>query len=167
MMKTQRVILIALISMSVLQIMYYYPQLPETVASHFDINGNPNGCSSKGLFIGTYIFVMFVTLCSFLILPSLFKYVPVSLISLPNKNYWLSPERKGETFRLITEKMLSFGNATTLFLIITFQLAFEANLNPASHFSSDTMAVLFGGFIVFTIVWTVTFIARFRKADKQ
>jgi uncharacterized membrane protein len=166
-MKTQRVILVALISMSVLQIVYYYPQLPETVASHFDINGNPNGCLPKGPFIGAYIFVIFVTLCSFLILPSLFRYVPVSLISLPNRDYWLSSERKGETFRIITEKMLSFGNATTLFLIITFQLAFEANLNPTRHFSSHTMAILFGGFIVFTVIWTVTFIARFKKGSRQ
>lgn len=166
-MNTQRFILLSLISMSVLQIMYYYPLLPETVASHFDINGNPNGCSSKGPFIGTYIFVMLVMLFSFLALPALFKYMPFSLINLPNKDYWLAPERKGETFQIIAEKMLSFGNATTLFLIITFQLAFEANLNTSCHFSSDTMVILFGGYILFAIVWTVTFIARFRKADKE
>ena len=166
-MNAQRFIFISLISMSVLQIMYYYPLLPDTVASHFDMNGNPNGCSSKGLFIGAYIFVMFLMLLSVLVLPSLFKYMPVSLISLPNKNYWLSPERKSETFQIIAEKMLSFGNATTLFLIITFQLAFEANLNTNCHLSSDTMAILFGGYILFAAVWTVTFVTRFRKADTK
>jgi uncharacterized membrane protein len=165
-MNTQRFVLMSLISLSVLQIVYYYPLLPETVASHFDINGNPNGCLSKGPFIGTYIFIMLLMLLSFLALPSLFKYVPLSLINLPNKDYWLAPERKGETFHSIAEKMLVFGNATILFLIITFQLAFEANLNSTCHFSADTMMILFGGYILFTIVWTVRFITRFRKADK-
>jgi hypothetical protein len=63
--------------------------------------------------------------------------------------------------------MLTFGNATTLFLVITFQLAFEANLNTACHFSSDTMMLLLGVYILFTVVWLVAFIARFRKADQK
>lgn len=165
-MNTQRFILISLISLSVLQIVYYYPLLPDTVASHFDFNGNPNGCLSKGSFIGTYIIVMLLMLFSFLFLPSRFKYIPRSLINLPNKDYWLAPERKGETFQIIEEKMLIFGIATTLFLIITFQLVFQANLNSTCHFSTDTMMIFFGGYILFTIVWTVRFVARFRKADK-
>lgn len=162
----QRFILISLISGAVLQITYYYPLLPQTVASHFDINGNPNGCSSKGQLIGIYGVVILVMLFSFRVLPSLFKNIPVSLINLPNKDYWLAPERKEETFRVIAEKMLSFGNATTFFLIIAFQLAFKANLNITRHFSSGTMLILLGGYILFAIVWSVRFIARFRKAEQ-
>lgn len=165
-MNMQRFILVSLISGAVLQITYYYPLLPHTVASHFDISGNPNGCSSKGQFIGIYGVVILVMLFSFRVFPSLFKNIPVSLVNLPNKDYWLAPERKEETFHVIAEKMLSFGNATTLFLIITFQLAFEANLNITRHFSSGTMLILLGGYILFAIVWSVRFIARFRKAEQ-
>jgi uncharacterized membrane protein len=163
-MNMQRFIFISLISGAVLQIIYYYPLLPQTVASHFDISGNPNGCSSKGQLIGIYGVVILVMLFSFRVLPSLFKNIPVSLINLPNKDYWFAPERKEETFRVIAEKMLSFGNATTFFLVITFQIVFQANLNITRHFSSGTMLILLGGYILFAVVWSVRFIARFRRA---
>jgi uncharacterized membrane protein len=165
-MNMQRFILISVIAGAVLQIIYYYPLLPQTVASHFDISGNPNGCSSKRQLIGIYGVIILVMLFSFRVLPSFFKNIPVSFINLPNKDYWLAPERKEETFRVIVEKMLSLGNATTFFLLITFQLAFEANLNITRHFSSVTMLMLLGGYILFAVVWSVRFIARFRRTKQ-
>ncbi len=51
--------LVMLIAMVVVAI-YYYPLLPETVASHFDIHGRPNGWMAKTSFFlvmgGTFIF---------------------------------------------------------------------------------------------------------------
>jgi uncharacterized membrane protein len=164
-MNKQRFILFSLVSIAVLQIMYYYPLLPSTVASHFDVAGNPNGCSSKKQFIGIYMVVILMMSFSYLVLPLLLKYIPVSLINLPKRDYWLAPERKQTTFLFIGETMLSLGNATTLFLIITFQLAFEANLSSTCHFSSETMFILLGGYLLFISVWLVRFIMRFRRTD--
>ena len=33
------------------QVAYYYPQLPDTVASHFDLAGNVDGTASKQTFV--------------------------------------------------------------------------------------------------------------------
>jgi uncharacterized membrane protein len=164
-MNKQRFILFSLIAVAVLQIMYYYPLLPSTVASHFDAAGNPNGCSSKKQFVGIYMFVILMMSFSSLALPLLLKNMPVSLINLPKKDYWLAPERRETTFLFIGETMLGSGNATILFLIITFQLSFEANLSTPLHFSSETMFILLGGYLLFISVWLARFIMRFRRTD--
>ena len=166
-MNKQRFILFSLISVAVLQIMYYYPLLPSTVASHFDAAGNPNGCSSKKQFVGIYMVVILMMSLSSLVLPLLLKYIPISLINLPKKVYWLAPERKETTFLFIAETMLILGNATTLFLIITFQLAFEANLSSTRHFSSETMFILLGCYFFFIAVWLIRFMVRFRRTGKD
>jgi uncharacterized membrane protein len=165
-MKTQRFILVFLIFIAALQAIYYYPLLPQTVASHFDGAGNPNGCSSKEQLIGIYFVVIFMMSLSYLGLPLLLKYIPVSFINFPKKDYWLAPERKETTLFFFAEKMLEFGNATTLFLIITFQLTFEANLNSTRHFSSVTMWMLLGGYLFFVVMWIIRLISRFHKTDK-
>jgi uncharacterized membrane protein len=165
-MKTQRLILVFLIFIAALQIMYYYPLLPQTVASHFDGAGNPNGCSSKKQLIGIYLMIIVTMSLSYLGLPLLLRYIPVSLINFPKKEYWLAPERKEDTLLFFAEKMLMFGNATTLFLILTFQLTFEANLNNACHFSSDTMWILLGGYFIFVAIWLIRLISGFQKTEQ-
>ena len=46
-----------LLGLCILQALYYYPELPEKVASHFDLDGNPNAWSSKQFFIAFYSIV--------------------------------------------------------------------------------------------------------------
>jgi uncharacterized membrane protein len=166
-MKTQRLLLVSLVSIAALQGTHYYPLLPQTVASHFDGAGNPNGCSSKEQLIGIYFMVIVMMSLSYLGLPLLLKYIPVSFINFPKKDYWLAPERKEETLLFFAEKMLMFGNATTLFLILTFQLTFEANLNSARHFSSGAMWTLLGGYFIFVVFWLIRLISRFHKTDES
>jgi uncharacterized membrane protein len=166
-MNTQRFVFVLLMFLAALQITYYYPQLPQTVASHFDMAGNANGWSSKETFIGIYTAVIVVMLFAYLVLPPLIKYMPVSLISLPKKDYWLAPERREGTFLFFSEQMLLFGNATFLFLIVTFQLAIQANLTDASRFSSETMWILLGGYLLFVAIWLVRFVLKFKGVDKR
>jgi len=165
-MKTQRLILVFLIFIAALQVIYYYPLLPQTVASHFDGAGNPNGCSSKEQLIGIYFMIIVMMSLSYLGLPLLLKYIPVSFINFPKKDYWLAPERKEGTFLFFADKMLMFGNATTFFLILTFQLTFEANLNSARHFPSDAMLILLGGYFIFVVFWLIRLISRFQKTEQ-
>ena len=49
-MKAQRGVSLALLVLAALQIAYFYPQLPDTVASRFDGAGRPNGWAPKGAF---------------------------------------------------------------------------------------------------------------------
>jgi hypothetical protein len=85
--------------------------------------------------------------------------MPVSLINLPNKEYWLGPERKEETFSLIRESFLWFGSATMLLLIDIFRQVFIVNINGDKSLSHPLLAL--GCYMAFALVWSIGMIARF------
>jgi len=59
--------------------------------------------------------------------------------------------------------MLIYGNATLGFIFVVFQLAIQANLAPTKSAPSCDHAALLGGYILFSLVWTVRFIRKFKK----
>jgi len=153
---------LVLILLAVLQAIFYYPQLPETVASHFDGNGRPNGWSSKQTFFLTYYGLLLLMLGTLGGLPLLLRYVPVSLINVPHRKYWLAPERKEQSLSILRSKMGELGVVTLLFLISTLQLVINANLHPSKYFSSSTMWILLGGYMIYLVGWILTFMRKFR-----
>src|SRR5580765_8847227 len=92
-----------------LQCLAYYGQLPPTLASHFDGAGRPNGWSSKVSFFESYLFLAVLMTFLFFWLPRLLRRIPPALINVPNREYWLVPERKGQALDLLEQEMGWFG----------------------------------------------------------
>ena len=151
--------------LSALQVAYYYSKLPATVASRFDAFGNPDGWTSKGvvacLDIGTILFLA----VTFLSIHFLIGRIPDSLINMPNKKYWLAPERKTRTHAAISSSMLWMGCATIVFLLAVFQLIFQANLSEDQTLGV-AMWVFLGLYVVFTVVWVVRLFLRFVRVPR-
>lgn len=160
-MTLQRNIFILLLALAVLQSYFYYSQLPGMVASHFDGAGAANGWSSKTTFFALYIGVVALFAALFLLLPRYLGSVPTAFISMPNKEYWLAPERRPATLEYISHQMLIMGNAAMVFLICIIQLVIAANVDATGHVSAGTMWILLGGYLLFSAVWTIRFIVRF------
>ena len=72
----------------------YYPQLPERMATHFGPNGQADGWMSKSAF--TAFFLIMITFMTALMsgIGTLIRVLPPEMINLPNKEYWLAPERR-------------------------------------------------------------------------
>jgi len=64
----------------------------------------------------------------FMLTPRMLRRVPVSLINLPNKEYWLAPERRDESMRFLEREMQWMGVLTVAFLLLVLHLAIRANL---------------------------------------
>ena len=87
-------ILAGLMVVSVVQHVWYFPQLPERVATHFGIDGQPNDWMSRtaatlllaAVQLGVPLFLVGVT--------SLARRMPNSMINIPHKDYWLHPDRR-------------------------------------------------------------------------
>src|ERR1700740_2278255 len=79
------------------QYAYYSPRLPEVLASHFAVNGAVNGWQSKSAFFGLELAVVILAGVVGFGIPRILGAMPVSLINLPNKEFWLSAERRDET----------------------------------------------------------------------
>lgn len=162
-MRAQRWIFVLLVLAALLQSLYYYPQLPPTVASHFDGAGRPNGWSSKAAFFGLYLGIVALVAFIFIVLPPFLLRLPAWLISLPNKDYWWAPERRADATSFVQRQMLWFGNASMILVICTIQLALRANLPEADRLSTTSMWILLGAYGIFALVWLVRFVSRFSK----
>src|SRR5512136_3242549 len=127
-MTSQRFIFWVLILAAGMQAVYYYPLMPMTMASHFNAAGQANGWMPKESFFLTYALVLTLMSSIFTIMPKVVLRFPDSMINLPNKCYWLAPERREQTGEMIERHMNTAGNLTIALLLCVFQMAFNANL---------------------------------------
>jgi uncharacterized membrane protein len=140
---------------------YYYPQLPETMASHFGPTGQADGWSSKASFMRIYLIIIgsVVTMAIFVL--ALLPKIPASMINLPHKDYWLAPERRAESMAFIQRQMLWFTAALLLLLVDILQQSVRVNLGRAAQLEHPlTSLIIFG---VFTLGWLGVLISKFGR----
>ena len=165
-MTTSKAVFVGLAVLALVQFGYYYPQLPDTVASHFDGAGHPNGWSSKAAFFGIMFGMMALMGLVFLGMPKMMSRIPVNMISLPYREHWLSDERRAGTMRFIDDRMSWMGVGTMLLMLATTQFTIDANLRHHSQLPAQFMWV-FWAYLAFTLGWTVHFILHFARVRKQ
>ena len=140
-----------------------YDTLPEVVASHFDANGNPNGWSSKQAFLVFFIGVSVIPAVLVFVVPAIIKALPVDLINLPNKRYWLNPERADKTLDFLTSRFAWFGCAVYGLMLYVFDYAVRTNLHPDHRPDPKSMWIGLIVFAAFAAVWSVLFALRFAR----
>ena len=159
--KVSLVVFLALCALCVIHALYYYPQLPDKVASHFGLSGQPDAWSSKTSFVTFYMVTAGVLAILFLGICFGILKIPLSLVNLPNKDYWLSPERKQETFDFIFHYLLWLGSGTFVLLIAIIHQSFRVHLEKAKSLEYPMLSV--GIYIVFTILWCIGLCVKFYK----
>jgi uncharacterized membrane protein len=107
-----------------------YAQLPEVVASYFNARGMANGWQTKSTFLT--FFAGAVALASFLAfgVPFLVSKMPVELINLRHKAYWLAPERRNETMAQLGGSFAWFGCGVLVVVTSAVNYAIGQNLHP-------------------------------------
>jgi uncharacterized membrane protein len=161
-MRASRILLLTEVAVAVLQMAHYYPLMPETMASHFDGAGRPNGFQSRGAFFALTGVMLLVVVGVFAGLASLLRRLPASWVNLPHREFWLAPERRESTVDFIGQQMEWYGVATLLLLLLVVQAAIEANLTPEPRLDSGSMWVLLGLYFLYVAVWLVRFLRHFR-----
>ena len=153
-------ILFFLIGVFVSQCVYYYPNLPEIIASHFDGAGKPNGWMSKQSFFLLEVVILGFIILEFTFLPWMIGKMPNRLINMPNKDYWFAAERRTETINIIQHFFEWFSAALLALFVSVNQLVFRANLT-GENLSSCSWLIL-GTFLLFVIIWLIKFLRQFR-----
>ena len=157
---------IFLVFLSVLHMAYYYPQLPESLASHFDVSGKADNWSGKDVFFLVYAGIVALMALLFLGTRFLMPKLPGTLVSLPNKEYWLAPERKEETYSYLSTQLTWFGCASLAFLIGCMHLCIEANVTGVNNIAPGIW-LLTAAYLIFTLFWIVRFVSRFMKKPRE
>jgi len=143
---------------------YYYPLLPDRVASHFGASGLPDAWSGKESFVKIYLIVVAVIALLFPGIGLILRKTPASLMNLPNKDYWLSPERREETIAVLSRQFLWFGSATLLLLLDIFHQSFRVHLGKAQALDHPVASIVV--YVIFTTFWSIALIVKFmRKPD--
>ncbi|HQU85079.1 MAG TPA: DUF1648 domain-containing protein [Pyrinomonadaceae bacterium] len=143
------------------QTAYYFPILPETVASHFDAKGIADSWMPKESFLIFELIIFVIVIGHFWLVPVLIEKMPDALINLPNKQYWLAPERRTETFSIFRNYFRWFSVGVLLLLLLINQQVYRANLMHQNLSATATWLII-GGFLIFTIVWMIKFIRQFK-----
>lgn len=143
------------------QIVYYYPNLPERMASHFNAFGEPDRWMSKSAFMIFEFVVLLLVIAEFTILPLLIKSLPESLINLPNKDYWLAAERREKTFLILKRFFEIFSIILLLLFISINEFVFRSNLNKQDLSNFVWLILLL--FLTFFAFLTFRLISKFKK----
>jgi uncharacterized membrane protein len=153
-----------LLAFGILNWLHAYPQLPQLMASHFAANGRPNGWMPKDLFFAVTVLVTFVSLLPAFLAPRSIAKRPPSRLNLPNKDYWLSPEHRAETYEFIKAQMAWFSCGILFVLLYGTSQAINANLPGVGYFNARGMFYVMVGFVAMIVVWMVRFLRHFYNA---
>jgi uncharacterized membrane protein len=159
--RSSRTVFVALLAASLFQVAWYYPRLPERLASHFDAAGRANAFMPKPALFVLYAGVLALLSLIFLLTPVLIARLPNGMINLPNRDYWLVPERRALALAKVQAFSVGFGNAMLVFLLLVFRDVFRANLLETPHLAMRIWVFL-ALLAVFAIVWTVRLVQSFR-----
>ncbi len=138
------------------------PLLPAHVAIHFGINGHANNWAnrSQAIFFAELLTVLPVLFGFFAIL---IRVLPASVINLPNKDYWLAPERRDQTMSWISGQMAWIGCLNVAFITGLYGLMIGANNTHPAQLPTNLLWPLAGAFVAATILWLVYFCRHFAK----
>ena len=121
---------------------WYYPSLPATLATHFNGAGAADGWMEKGSFYVLFGFLVVFLTGTFLGTAAAMRMLPDSMINLPNKQYWLAPERREASIATMRDAMMRMGEATLLLMGVLMVMTFEANLRPEPRLGAESWIVL-------------------------
>ncbi len=141
--------------------------LPERVAIHFGAGGAANGWSSTNANALLMAGVNLLLFCSIYFSPWLIEHIPARWISLPNRDYWLTPENKERAVKIMREMMWQFGTALFLFLFFTGLLTISANLSEPVRLNEGLLLSGLVVFLVYTGYWTIALLRAFRIPSKR
>jgi uncharacterized membrane protein len=158
-----KLVYLVMLALGVLEWARAYAQLPAVMAVHFAAGGAANGFAPKQLFF--ILMLLLVGLSAFLAFaaPLVLASKPPERLNLPNRSYWLAPERREETFRLFRAQFGWFGCAVLFVLLYGTSRSIAANLAADHRFDSIGMFYVIIGFVLFTLVWVIRFLRQFQK----
>jgi len=159
-------IFVFLVLVGVLQARKFAAVLPAVVATHFGASGAPNGWQSRSAFFTTEIALLAVSLLVAFGLPRLIGALPISMINVPNKEFWLAPERREQTVTFFEVQFAWFGCAFLAFLLVVNELVFAANQTSPRKLNGAEFSAALVAFLAFVGIWTVRLIVYFLRNEK-
>lgn len=161
-MHPERIIFRLLLLFALYQAVTYYPIMPLNVASHFDGNGIANGWMSRDLFFITYWLALAVVTALHFLPRMLTPELAAKYCKVPNRDYWLAPERREHMLLSLRRLFGFFSVALAAVLVIFFEYAFRRNIPSQTQIPESLLWITLGVFYAFLLGWLVALFRAFR-----
>lgn len=136
--------------------------LPERLATHFGAGGQPNGWMSRSGYT-TFISLFGMGLPLFVIaICFLCRFLPSWTVNIPNREYWLSPERRSRTYAYLLAHSLWFGCLLVGFVAGMHYLTIQANRSVPVHLATGPMITVLAIFLGGLAIWLVALVRHFQ-----
>jgi uncharacterized membrane protein len=137
-------------------------QLPVVLASHFDATGYPTAFMLRARY-SRFILGFGIGVPLALVALLTLVYSRATDMKLPNRDYWLAPERIAETRDLLVAHGIWFGTLLISMVCYMHWLELKANRQLPAHLPND---LVYAGLILFflvTVGWIATLLLAFRR----
>jgi uncharacterized membrane protein len=139
--------------------------LPARVATHFGRGGLANGWMTHDGYL-MFILAFSVLLPAFVVVMlGVLPQTVGSRAGIPNRNYWLAPERRAATLSALASHACWLGCLLVVFLTAIHFLTVEANAVTPARLSESALIGVMAGFAIGILLWVLALWARFRQAD--
>jgi uncharacterized membrane protein len=146
---------------AIAQCVHDFPLLPDRLASHFAASGIPNGWMTKSQFFITYAVMLLPALALEFWVHLRLARTPETRLSLPNKEYWLAPEWRAETFAYFESFFAWYGCAFLFLEVFAMGLAMRANFDTPPRLPTGPIVSVLCGFVLFNIISVIAMYRRF------
>jgi uncharacterized membrane protein len=155
-------VFIVLLLFAVLYVTGTAPQMPPTVASHFNAAGNANSFMSHD---GYTRFILCVAIGLPVVVVAIMTavYLRATEMKLPNRDYWLAPQRIGQTRAFLVAHGVWFGSLLVILGCFVHWQELSANRFAPPHLSSATFAAGLIAFLIATALWVGVLMFAFRR----
>jgi len=139
-------------------------QLPDPVAVKFDFAGNAIAYMARATYRAFMTAATPVLPLILLVLQVWLPRVQPLRVNIPNREYWLAPERRMEMFAYFERHALIVGSGSALFFAAMHRLMVHANSQVPPHLDNFIFFLTIGTFVLGVILAIIALALHFRRA---
>ena len=156
--------LICLMAFSITFVIYTSHYLPSSVATHFNIDNQPDGWMTRNAYL-LMILTLLISIPSAIsvgigILSRKFSH----LINLPNRDYWLAPPRLNDSLDFLAAHGHRLGRLVIVLMTGLHYVVLVANRAEPAALSQSWFIAIVLGFVMALGLWVLALYRRFPKS---
>jgi hypothetical protein len=137
--------------------------LPSTVAAHFAVDGAADGFMPRGQYVAFMMGLVIAVPTHVFWTARLASRLPLRFINLPNKQYWLAPERRAATLASLGAFGVWVACGLLGVLCVAHWLVVRANLEHPPRLEQAPLIAIVAAFLLALFVGIAVVLRRFLR----